>query len=747
MRLLVLGLLLGGGGGDGWSKLQCGDEEVEVYRDRWGIPHIFARTARAAFWAEGYTEAEDRLWQMETFRRGALGQAAELRGRAALGSDRDLLRCGYIAEELREMFESGGERFRAAVTAYTEGVNARLRQAADLPPEYGKLGEKPRPWAETDCVAIGIMMARRFGEAGDIEITAARVFEQLARKAGEDNAHRIMRDLLRDRDPAAPTTLNDHLREKAPPPEEKGLRSAPGMGDAAFAAWRAGREEARAARERLGLPVYSGSNAWVVAPRKSATGNAMLYGGPMMGFGTPAICNEIHLVAEGLNVAGMSFPGVPGVMIGWNDRLAWTTTSGGADLVDVYTLELNPDDPDEYRYRGGWRKFEAVEREIRVRGGAPEKARALRSVHGPLAGEPDRKNLRAHALRMSFWKREHRTFEAVLDFNFARGLEDFERGVRKIVTSHNFFCATADGRIGFWYCGAHPVRKAGHDVRFPQTGDGSMDWEGILPFEKWPQAVDPPCGFFANWNNKPARDWEPGGFGKVFWGKKIIDVLEAEEKVAFDRFTEIARLTAYHSFLADYFVPCMLEAAGDPEDPELGKAVKVLREWDQMETEGAAGPLIVERWVRGMAARLFGDLVDPLFLASREAMQYVINPLLYTLEGDRSLVRLNYDYAKGRDLREMAREAFQEAVRGGMDRIAWREPAVHFRGEVGDVKSKSGRGTYQVAVEMAPGGPRAVTLSAPGQSERPESPHYRDQVELFGEWRYKPFTFRREEMK
>ncbi len=747
MRFLLAGLALWGSGGDGWSKLHCGDEEVEVYRDSWGVPHIFARTVRAAFWAEGYTEAADRLWQMETFRRGALGQAAELRGRAALASDLNLARHGYTEAELGKMFESADARFRAAVAAYCEGVNAYLRDAPSLPPEVERLGEKPRPWKETDCVAIGVMMARRFGEAGDIEITAARVFEQIVRKVGEEDARKILRDLLRDSDPSAPTTLNDHLRGAAGPPREKGFRSAPGMGEDAYAAWRAGLDEARAARERLGLPAYSGSNAWVAAPKKSATGNPMLYGGPMMGFGTPAICNEVHLVAEGLNTAGMSFPGVPGVMIGWNDRIAWTTTSGGADLVDVYTLELNPDNPEEYRYMGGWRKFEILDRELKVRGGEPEKVRVYRSVHGPLAGDPDRKNLRAHALRMSFWMREHQTFEAVMDFNFARGIEDFERGARKIVTSHNFFCAAADGRIGFWYCGAHPVRKAGHDIRFPQDGGGSMDWEGILPFEKWPQAVDPPCGFFANWNNKPARAWEPTEFGKVFWGKKIIDALEAEEKVDFERFAGIARLTAYHDFLADYFLPFILDAAKDSEDPESRKVAEVLAKWDRMEAEGAPGPLVTERWVKGMAVRLFGGLIDPMLLSSRETLKYLVNPLLYALEGERSLVKLNYDYAKGKDLRKMARDALQEAVRGGVDKIAWKEPSINFRGEAGSVKSKGGRGTYQVAVEMTPKGPRAVTLSAPGQSERSGSPHYKDQLGLFEQWRYKPFVFAREGMR
>jgi penicillin amidase len=748
MNLTLALAILAASGGDGWSRLTLGDEKVEVYRDSWGIPHIFARTPRAAFRAEGYTEAEDRLWQMDTLRRAAKGEAAELRGRAGLGNDRDRARRGYTEGEFRKQFESCSERLREALSAYAEGVNDFLREAKSLPPGYARLGVKPRPWTETDSMAIGVMMARRFGEGGDIELTVRQVYDYLVKKKGEADAKLILDDLMRLSDPSAPATLHDHARQKAPL-RQKGFRrdAAPGMSEEAFAAYRRELEEIFASRRALGVPVYFGSNAWVVAPKKSERGTPMLYGGPMMGFGTPSICNEIHLVAEGLNVAGMSFPGVPGVMIGWNEHLAWTTTSGAADLVDVYTLELNPENPEEYRYKGAWKRFEILEREIKVRGGDPVRVKVRRSVHGPLVGEPDVKNRRAHTLRMSFWMKEYLSFEAIVDFNFARTIDAFREGARKIATSHNFFCATRDGHIGFWYCGAHPQRKPDHDTRFLQDGGGDMDWEGILPFEKVPQAVDPSHGFFANWNNKPARDWEPSGYGKIFWGKKIIDVLEGQEKIGFERFAEIARLTAYHDFLADYFKPILLDAAGESDDADVKRAVEALREWDNMKREGAIGPVVMERWTGAAARRLFTGVVDPLLLLNRDVRRRVADPMLYTFEGERSIVPLKYDYARGRDLKALAVEALKEVMRAGTDRLKWREPSINFGSEIGRVKSERGRGTYQVAVEMTPEGPRAVTLCAPGQSERPDSPHFKDQIDLFGRWAYKPFLWRRDGMK
>ena len=741
--LLILLALLPPSPGDGWSELKRGDEPIRVYRDSWGIPHVFAKTSAGAFWAQGYLECQDRFFQMDLFRRGARGRASELRGKEALANDRDRLRRGYTEAELREMVESGSPRFKEAIAAYTDGVNAWLASGESLPPEYEALGAKPPPWIETDCLAVGVAMSRRFGEAGDTELTAARVLSELSKKVGADDARRIMGDLLREKDAAAPTTLNDYSRAKAD--TKKGVAPGKPMSDEAYAQYRAEIEAVVASREAIGMPVYFGSNAWVAAPKKSKSGNALLYGGPMMGFGAPSICNEIHLAAGELNVGGMSFPGAPGVMIGWNDHLAWTTTSGGADLVDTYSLDLNPENPDEYRYGDGWRKFEVLDREIQVRGGEVEKVRVYRSVYGPLAGERDLKNHRAHSLRMSFWKSEHKSFEAVLDLDFAKTLEEFQAGVRKITTSHNFFAAGRDGRIGFWYCGAHPVRKAGHDPRFPVDGKGGMEWEGFLPVDRWPQKIDPDWGYFANWNNKPAADWPYAGFGQIFWGKKIIDILEAEEKFTAARFGEIARLTAYHAYPADYFAPIILEAAKGSDDPEVKRGAEILEKWDHMNKEGEAGPVVMDRWIRIAMARVFGHLVDPLLLASRDVQRFLVDPLLYLLQGDRSLVTLSYDYARGRDLKALCRDALREAMKG--EPPAWKEPSIDFGVDAGKAKSMRGRGTFQMVVEMTPQGPQAMTLSPPGQSERTGSAHYKDQLGLFEKWEYKPFLWRREEMK
>ncbi|MBI2930092.1 MAG: penicillin acylase family protein [Planctomycetes bacterium] len=726
-------------GRSSWTTLRTGSEDLEVYRDDWGIPHVFAKSLHGAFWAEGYIEAQDRLGQLERFRRSAKGDLAELLGESELKSDIERRRNGYSEAELQAMFDASSDRMRASFRAYAAGINAFLREGAMV---YDR---KPRPWSETDSVAIGVMMSRTFGEAGaDHELVIQSVYAQLEKRLGADKASLLLHDILRDHDPFAPTTLNDHDHVPAgPPPKDEKHNFAPVDREWLAEVLRE-REEVLAHRETIGIPTYGGSNAWVIAPKKSATGRPILYGGPMMGFKTPSICNEIHLVAPGLNVAGMSFPGVPGVMIGFNQRIAWTTTSGGADLVDIYTLDLNPENHGQYRYKDQWLPFEASEVEFKVAGQEPRRETILRSRYGPIVGPIDRKHLRAHVKASSFWMKEHRTFEAVLDFNFAGSLEEFRRSVSKIVTSHNFFVADKDGHIGFWYCGAHPKRRPGHDPRFPQKGDGSMDWEGVLPFEEWPQAVDPPHGFFANWNNKPTRAWEPSGFGKIFWGKKIIDTLESNDTLTFDQAEALARETAYHDYVAEYTVPHILSAARDAKDAEVARAVELLSRYDFVKREGRPEPVIVERWTRAMVAKVFGDEFFPMPITSREVRRFFGDPLLYLLEGN-GLVK--YDFVGTGDLKAMAVEALQEAVKGGVDALAWQDDRVDFKGKIGRIKSAKGRGTFQMTVEISKDGPRARTLAAPGECESEESAHYADQLPLFERWEYKPFVWRRDEMK
>lgn len=678
-----------------------GPATVRVVRDAWGIPHVYADSIEDAYWGEGYVEALDRPNQMDRMRRAARGRLAEKFGKDSLEADKKRLARGYTDAELETMWRGCDEFFRRVVESYCAGVNAALPGAA---------------WSPLDCMAVGVMMARRFGESGEVErrLTFAHKTLQAAYPDGTGSA--IFDDLLRMSDPAAPATLDDQLPTKLLGPQ--------GRLDAEFDRL----EDVEPILARHGIPIYAGSNAWVVAPKKSASGRAMLYGGPMMGFGTPSVCNEIHLVAPGFDTFGMSFLGAPGVLIGMTRRHAWTTTSGGSDMVDIFALEVNPLNPDEYKTARGWKAFEKVVHRIPVKDGEPVEFVVERTDFGPVV-ERDRQF--AYAAKMSYWMREVDTFRGFIGFDWAASLEDFQKNVALVATSHNIFYADVDGRIGFWFAGRHPKRRAGHDPRFVQPIE--MDWEGLLDFSEWPQSVDPPRGWFGNWNNKPGRTWEPTEWGKIFHGKKILESLQAKDKLTFEEFERIAFDTSNHEFLADYFLPFFLDAAKGRDE------VKLFEGWDHMENGGARQALL-HAWLDAVIDDVFKDEVFPM-TQDRGSRKFLVNPLLYLLEGDRCHYKMKHDFLNGKRWRDVVVKALERAwadlSKKEPDPAKWTyesDRTVDFKADIGKVASVRDRGTYQMTVEL---GGRVETLCAPGQSEDPASPHYKDQLADFLAWRYK----------
>jgi len=283
-------------------------------------------------------------------------------------------------------------------------------------------------------------------------------------------------------------------------------------------------------RRALGLPYKFGSYAWVVSPQRSASGNALLLGGPQMGFATPQIAHEIHLMAPGLNVVGMGFAGIPGVLIGHNERLAWTTTSGLGDAIDVFAERLHPEDKHRYLHNGKWREMECSREVIAVKGAEPVTYETWRTLHGPVV-EWDEGAGVAYTWCATFAGRELETLVAILDFGRAQDVEAFRQAARNVTTSHNFLCATVEGDIGFWYCGRYPKRAPPADHRLPVPGTGEYDWQGMWAFEEQPQVVNPSQGFLANWNNKPAIWWDCSdtpAWGAVHRVQEIVSQLEKE---------------------------------------------------------------------------------------------------------------------------------------------------------------------------------------------------------------------------
>ncbi|UCH34176.1 MAG: penicillin acylase family protein [Armatimonadota bacterium] len=753
--------------------------EVTIVRDSYGVPHVFADADEALYYGNGYAVAQDRLLQLEKYRRTATGNMAELMGEKFVESDRQTRLLGYTTDELQRQVDNLSPLYKLQVEAYTRGVNAwfdKVRAEGRVPKEFTEAGVELEPWRTTDTAAIGAWMARRFGGGGAEELKNLRLLGVLRERFGDD-ALKVFDDVLWLNDPGAPTTV--WRGEGNPSPATKrhdgGVNLAWLPGNASDLAARRAVAEAELSppmRERLaaaGIPTKWGSNAWVISAGMSASGNPLLYGGPQMGFSTPQIAHEVHLVGPEVNVIGMGFAGVPGVLIGHNEHLAWTTTSAVGDYSDVFAEKLNPDNKYQYMHNGEYTDMEKRVETIRVAGGDPVEMEIYRTVHGPVL-EWDEEAGIAYAVAANFWMREVKTLEATGGFNRADNIEEFAQRAEHVTTSHNWFCATQDGDIGFWFTGKLPVRSPEVDRRLPTPGTGEYDWKGDVPFSEMPQVINPEHGYLVNWNNKPAP-WLDNG-DECTWGPfwPISEIGAEIEEMAPLSIAETAQLGLHagtRTLIGAPFLPMILGAAERTDadkDPRLHEALEYLRAWNLFQWQGDVATTILETWM-GLAAVTvlvddFGPLMPTTMALDGEGgggggpqinLLAAVSLLVRTLQGEQATLPLKYDYLGGKDRDEVIVGALRSAVNvleatRGKQMGKWsREPQWIELDPLPAIPNVS-RGTYIQVVEAARPDINGMNILPPGQSEGPDSPHYSDQRELAGYWLFKPMLYKREDL-
>ena len=742
-------------------------EPVKIVRDAYGVPHIVARTLAAASYGNGYAIAEDRIGQMDLNRRAARGEMAELVGASAVAADKETRLDGYTEAEREAQFGRLSADLRAMIEAYAEGVNAYLkdaqasgkkRMAANYPGAARGLDLATiRPWKVTDTVAIGQMMARRFGgdEGGELRNQLILTFLKSALK---DEAYKIFNDALWRNDPASPTTIPPGEDGKkwhgkphwssVNPTGPTGLTSPTGPTALLRAADVVSQRERLALAERMGLMTKWGSYCMAVSATRSVTGNAMLVGGPQMGFRTPQIAHEVHLRTDDVNVIGMGFPGIPGVLIGHNAHLAWSTTTGVNDQTDIFVETLHPTDNKQYRYKGQWRTMDERTETIQVRGGEPVTITCYRTVHGPVV-QVDEKGRKAYSRMSSYWDKELDTFAAIGLMARAKTVSDFGKACSMIPTSHNWFCATQDGDIGFWFCGLSPIRAPGVDPRLPTPGEGGHEWRGFLPFDRMPSIINPKQGFVANWNNKPAVWWDNGDtpvWGEVFHNGRIAQLLAARRAISAQDLRDVIMDIGTYDYTAHVLLP-MLRAAlvqrialprAQPST-DARKAAEYLLHWNRHAVEGSVAKTIFDAWLQEVREDLFGKVLGFIKLQGQNMFNMATQPslIVHVLKDKRSSVPVQYDYLKGRHPNAVMIQALNRAVaklikERGPEMALWQ----HTRGKINFSPLPSipstDRGTYIQIVECARPNVRGVSILPPGQSECSDSPHFGDQRELAG---------------
>ncbi len=751
------------------ETLQVDGEPVQIFRDRYGVPRVFAKTLHGLFVANGYAVAEDRAWQMEKYRLDAAGRLAEVFGEKSLDRDKQVRRDGMTREEWRDEFDHLPAEAQEIFRAYVEGANRYLEDAErahKLSEEFSKRQWKPAPWTVEDSMAIGGMMGRRFGASGTDHLRNVAVVEYLTKRLGsEEAALQVFNDLAWIDDPAAIPTVESGVRSLG-----SGVALQPADGaerTRGWPSWAASPGFARlfelddevnseavfATAHELGLPTRWGSYAWLLSPARSASASALLVGGPQMGFATPQIAHQVQLTGAGVNVMGMGFAGIPGVLIGMNDHLAWTSTSGASHNEDVYLEKLNPSDPHEYWFRGAWHKMEHRVERILIKDRPAVLYDVYRTVHGPIIQwSPDRKS--ATSKRMAYFAKEYETAAAFLGLNTAKRIQDIPALAAQIASSHNIFVATEDGDVGFWHCGFFPVYPPGVDPRFPLRGTGEDEWQGFIPFDHLPQVVNPPSGIIFNWNNKPSADWKRysvPAWGVAFHISNIRNALERRlkeqgGKLSLTDAEGIAPIIGRQNYIADWLKPGLVEAASRADatlSPEARQALDYLRHWDNWVADGSVAQTIFDAWYNRLRDLIFAEAIGNLG-DQRTFDRFVsASTVAHALAGAQSSVRLSRNYLGGRRGEEVELTALDQALaklrkERGPDMTHWGYSVEWIKFDPLPSIPWYSRGTYIQAVELSRPRVHGVYILPPGESEDAHSPHYGDQLWLASWWMFAP---------
>lgn len=723
------------------------EQPVEVLRDTHGIPHIFAQSEADAHFALGFVHAQDRLWQMEMNRRIAAGRLAEVVGPAALDTDRFLRTLGIreVAEANVRALDADSRRLLAA---YAAGVNAFLATRPVLPPEFWLLGITPEPWSDVDSAAWVKMLAWDLG--GNWRSELLRL--QLARSLPTAAIQQFLPPYPGDEAIELPN-LAALYGESAGPP-------LPGISDAPA----------------------GGSNSWVVSGAHTKSGKPLLANDPHLGLTAPGIWYFAHLHAPGLNAIGATLPGVPGVVIGRNDRIAWSATNTGPDVQDLYLERL--DSAARYLAPEGWRPFQTRRELIHVKG-APDVELAVRvSRHGPVISDVVASAAAAAprgevlALAWTALAENDASIAAIFRMPRARDWPEFLEATRALqAPQQNLSYADVDGNIGFIAPGRIPVRKPENALRglAPAPGwDARYDWQGTIPFAELPRAFNPTGGRIVTANQKIVppgyrhhitSEWQPPYRALRIAG--LLDQSKQHERASFARMQmDVVSLPARE------LLPRLLRT--EPKSAAARDALRHLAAWDGTMSADRREPLLFTAWWRELARALYADELGSAFRATwSERPVFTANVLagqskwcddartpatetcgeLLSASLERALAdvqryddtpwgEVHHAEARHRPLtRSWLRRFFDITVPSGGDgytlnvgRMDWGDAAEPFANR----HAASLRAIYDLADPEA-----SVFIHPTGQSGNPLSAHYRDLAPLWARGEYLPMTMDR----
>lgn len=575
--------------------------EVEVIRDVWGIPHIYAANTLDLFFAQGFVHAQDRLFQMELNRRTAQGTLSALFGEIALDTDRTTRTFGFNRLGGTD-WNNASQDLQEVILAYSAGVNAYINHPEfKLPIEFTLLNHRPEPWKPEDTTSFTRVMIWQLSHAWFSEIIRAQIFQ----KVGDEHAAELEIHYPAGNPITLPSgiefnILDEHgdLLKASGPFIERGL----------------------------------GSNAWSVSGAKTDSGAAFLCNDMHLPLGAPSLWYQVHLIAEDVNVTGVSLPGVPFVLVGHNANIAWGITLAFTDCEDLFIEQFDSQNNGRYRHKDQWFEAEVIPEYIQVKGRRePHIEQVIITRHGPIISDVvDYSEQRIAVNSMALQPNQAIRGWYLLDQ--ATNWDEFVEALRLIEAPQlNMAYADVQGNIGFWVTGKVPIRAKG-DGRLPVPGwSGDYEWVGEIPFEEMPHALNPEKGYVVTCNHRITSDEYPHFLGEVWMNgyraRRIVDYFEGKVLLSTKDFQALQ--LDFTCLPGKEFVS-HLEGLNST-DPEINLVLEQLNAWDgQLTPESVAGAIYeVTRYhlVRNLlepalgqalTSQLMGEGFHPILMASHE---------------------------------------------------------------------------------------------------------------------------------
>jgi penicillin amidase len=539
-------------------------DRVEVLRDGYGVPHIEAHDEHDLIMTLGYVHAQDRLWQMDMACRISAGRLSELLGPTSLQFDRMFRVIGLkrIAEELEPTLTPES---RNRLAWYADGVNEFIRtHKGKFPIEFDLLSYDPEPWTPIHSLMVGKLLAWEMTLAWWSELTYGAI------------AERVGPQMTLDIFPPYPTNV-------APTVPAMSKQAATGLSLGFL-------QTAYAFKQLFGLPAtFGGSNAWVVSASKSASGQVILANDTHLVLHNPSLWYEVQLHAPGYNVAGMSVPGSPGILAGYNERIAWGLTNAMVDDADFYVERIDSSDTTKYAYEGALLPLRYREEEIQVRGDTAVTCIIRSTHHGPIVTDIAHPFKKSHypfvaSMRWTGTEKGDQT-EAFISINKAHNWVEFCKGVSQFAgPGQNFIYGDTDGNIGYQLGVKLPMRGK-QSAALPLPGwEKSTEWQGFVPFEHLPHAYNPNEGFLASANDKMVDDgypyyisnlWEPPS--RI---ERLREILGRNDRFSVEDFERLQN--DKYSMLAQQLLPYIMNACRDSSAgiPQEQLILDYLRNWN-----------------------------------------------------------------------------------------------------------------------------------------------------------------------